>query len=330
MHLVLGVDGGNSKAIALVARPDGSILGAARRPGSADIYSGAAAALELLHAVVADALAEAGGSPSDVRAAAFSLAGADWPEDIAFLRSSLGRIGAGRAVTVVNDAIGALAGAVPDGPAVVVSLGTGAATGARAVDGRTWHSSFWQATQGAVELARRALDAVVRSELGIEPAPLLRARVLEAIGVASVEAVLHRLTRREPGPPEDVGAVVRALYEAANAGDPAAGRIVVQHGTGIGEIAAAAARRVRIDREPYALAFCGGAVRDGASRLVTAALDAVLAAGQQPSLDSPRWEPAVGALLIGLRAAAPTTNHLRLEERLDATLPAVDVFDMVG
>ena len=33
--------------------------------------------------------------------------------------------------SVVNDAIGALHGAVPDGPAVVVSIGTGAATGAR-------------------------------------------------------------------------------------------------------------------------------------------------------------------------------------------------------
>ncbi len=325
MDLVLGVDGGNSKAIALVARPDGSIIGAARRPGSADIYAGEAAALELLRAVVADALDEAGASLADVGAAAFSLAGADWPEDIAFLRSSARRMGLREEPIIVNDAIGALAGAVPEGPAVVVSLGTGAATGARAPDGSTWHSSFWQVTQGAAELAQRAVESVARSELGIEPTPLLQERVLVAMGEASVAAALHRMTRRERGSSDAVGAVVRALFEAADAGDPVADRIVIRHGTGIGEVAAAAARRLGIDREPYALAFCGGVARAGADRLIAAALDAVGAAGQAPRLTAPRWEPAVGALLIGLRSQSGEQSAT-VAGQLDASLPPAGLF----
>jgi N-acetylglucosamine kinase-like BadF-type ATPase len=326
VSLIVGVDGGNSKAIALVARRDGSIIGAARRPGSADIYAGEASALEILHDVVADALADAGASSADVEAAAFSLAGADWPEDIAFLRSSLGHPGLGAEPIVVNDAIGALTGAVPDGPAVVVSLGTGAATGARAADGGTWHSSFWQVTQGAAELAQRAVAGLARSELGIEPAPLLQERVLEAMGAASVEAAVHRLTRRERASSDSIGSVVRALFEAADAGDPVAERIVARHGIGIGEVAAAAARRVGIDGEPYALAFGGGVTRAGASRLIAAATDAVAAAGQTPRLISPRWEPAVGALLIGLRASS-SVDELAVKSRLDATLPPAALFD---
>ena len=328
MSLVVGVDGGNSKAIALVARRDGSIIGAARRPGSADIYAGESGALELLHGVVADALADAGAASADVEAAAFSLAGADWPEDLAFLQSSLGRLlGLGAGPIVVNDAIGALTGAVPDGPAVVVSLGTGAATGARAADGGTWHSSFWQVTQGAAELAQCAVAGLARSELGIEPAPLLQERVLEALGLPSVEAAVHRLTRRERGSSDSVGSVVRALFEAADAGDPVAGRIVERHGFGIGEVAAAAARRVGIDREPYALAFCGGLTRAGASRLIAAASDAIAAAGQAPRLTPPRWEPAVGALLIGLRAASNVDGRA-LASRLDGSLPSAALFDV--
>ena len=322
MDLVLGVDGGNSKAIALVARADGSIIGAARRAGSADIYAGEAAALELLHGVVADALADAGASSADVGAAAFSLAGADWPEDIAFLESSLRRTGAGESVIVVNDAIGALNGAVPDGPAVVVSLGTGAATGARGLDGSTWHSSFWQVSQGAAELAQRAVESLARSELGIEPAPLLRGRILEAMGAATVETAVHRLTRRERASSDSIGAVVRVLFESAEAGDPVAERIVLRHGIGIGEVAAAAARRVGIEGEPYALAFCGGVARGDATRLVAAAMDALGAAGQAPRLTNPRWEPAVGALLIGLGS-----RFADVAERLDATMPAARLFD---
>jgi N-acetylglucosamine kinase-like BadF-type ATPase len=315
VDLVLGVDGGNSKAIALVARRDGSIIGASRRPGSADIYAGEAAALELLRAVVADALATAGATGFDIGAAAFSLAGADWPEDIDVLERALTDLGLGAKPIVVNDAIGALAGAVPEGPAVVVSIGTGAATGARGTDGRTWHSSFWQTTQGASELAHRAVTGLVRSELGIEPAPLLRDRVLAATGDATVDALLHGATRRRRRPSGRVAAVVCALFEAADAGDAVAEGIVRRHGTGIGEVAAAAARRVGIDAEPYALAFCGGVARAGAARLIGAATEAIAAAGQSPRRMPPRWEPAVGALLIGLRAGSGTA------EGVDATVP---------
>lgn len=324
MSLVLGVDGGNSKAIALVARRDGSIIGAARRSGSADIYAGEAAALDLLRDVVDDALADAGAARSEVGAAAFSLAGADWPEDIDLLRSALRRLGFATPPIVVNDAIGALAGAVPDGPAVVVSIGTGAATGARGADGSTWHSSFWQVTQGAAELAQLAIGAVTRSELGIEPAPGLEEELLTAIGDGSVDEALHRLTHRDRNSSE-IGAVVRALFEAADAGDPVAERIVVRHGTGIGEIAAVAARRVGIDRVPYPLAFCGGVARGGAPRLIAAAVDAITAAGQAPRLTAARWEPAIGAVLIGLRALEVSPSRV-VADRLDASMPSPELF----
>src|SRR5690606_3211872 len=99
---------------------------------------------------------------------------------------------------------------------------------------------------------------LARSELGIEPAPILQERVLEAMGLPSVEGAVHRLTRRQRAASESIGLVVRALFAAAEAADPVAERIVVRHGIGIGEVAAAAARRVGIDGEPYTLAFGGG------------------------------------------------------------------------
>jgi N-acetylglucosamine kinase-like BadF-type ATPase len=329
VDLVLGVDGGNSTAIALIARADGSIIGAARRPGSADIYAAEAAALDLLRSVVADALADAKATPSDVATSVFSLAGADWPEDIAFLEASASKLGIERPPIVVNDAIGALTGAVPEGPAVVVSIGTGAATGARAADDTTWHSSFWQVTQGSAELARSALEALARSDLGVEPAPSLTDRVLAALGAPTVEEAVHRLTRRHRAPSESIGVVVRALFEAADAGDSVAERIVARHGIGIGEVAAASARRVGINGAPYALAFCGGVTRGGAAGLITAAVQTIASEGQSPMLTSPRWEPAVGALLIGLRAASGV-GDVALEDRLEATMPPTSLFNPGG
>ena len=328
MSLVLGVDGGNSKAIALVANTDGSVLGAARRLGAADIYAeGPDAALAVTRAAVQEALGRANASAGDIGQAVFSMAGADWPEDFALLTDALAGDGFGGPVSVVNDAVGALAGAVPEGAAVVVSIGTGAATGARGLDGMVWHSSFWQAPQGAGELARGALAAVVRSELGILPATPLRDRLLAATGDIDVEAALHRFTARERLDAAVIGPVVQALLTTAGSGDPVALAVVERHGTGLGEIAAAAARRVGIHDMNYALAFCGGLARAGAEILVGAAAAAVEAAGQSPQRVAPRWEPAVGAVVIALHAAGVTVGG-GVAQKLDQTAPDGLIYDV--
>ncbi|MDQ3690359.1 MAG: hypothetical protein M3406_10060 [Chloroflexota bacterium] len=328
MTLILGVDGGNTKAIALVAHSDGSILGAARRLGSADIYatSGAAAAVALVDTVVDEALKEAGAARRQIGRAVFSMAGADWPEDVALLARAFGAGNLTGPLDVVNDAIGALAGAVPEGPAVVVTIGTGAATGARGHDGVTWHSSFWQSPHGAVELAHRMLSAVVRSELGIDPSTMLRDRLLAITGDDSVEAALHRFTRRG-AVSVPVGHVVRALLDTAEEGDRVAAAVVHDHGTGLGATAAAAARRLAIADGPYALSFCGGLARRGPNAITTAAVDAIHAAAQAPMLVVPRWEPAIGALVLGITAATEGPLPEAVAARLDATAPHASLYD---
>ena len=78
--LVLGVDGGNTKTVALAARPDGAVVGAGRG-GCADIYE---TPLDVAIAEIeaaARASLPVGAALQDVGTAVFSLAGADWGED---------------------------------------------------------------------------------------------------------------------------------------------------------------------------------------------------------------------------------------------------------
>src|SRR4029453_17888038 len=92
-----------------VARTDGTIVGAARS-GCGDIYGvgKAEGAFESIRQAVSGALVAAGGGPGHIRARAFSLAGADWPEDFEFLRGELACRGVAASAIIVNDAIGAL------------------------------------------------------------------------------------------------------------------------------------------------------------------------------------------------------------------------------
>src|SRR5262249_27242365 len=88
-HL-LAVDGGNTTTTAIVADASGSIAGAARGACS-DIYATATPgeALAELVATVRAALVAAGLTDRDLLGAAYSLAGADWPEDFALLEVEL-------------------------------------------------------------------------------------------------------------------------------------------------------------------------------------------------------------------------------------------------
>src|SRR4051794_39878600 len=159
-RVLLGIDGGNTKTIALLAASDGTILGTGRVDRQADVYKVGVERSAAVYREAADlALAQAGVADGNATVA-LSLAGADWPEDGVEIRAAL----ADRwpHAVIVNDAIGALRAAVPDGPAVVVVCGTGTATGARGPDGTTWYSGFWQETQGAHELGVKTLQAIYR------------------------------------------------------------------------------------------------------------------------------------------------------------------------
>ncbi len=170
MSYVLGVDGGNSKTIAMVARTDGAILGVGRGRWS-DIYGAPSvdAALGEIERAVIEALNAAGVTREELIIGAFSMAGADWPEDFELLHAAMQQRGFGRTITVVNDALGGLRAGSPDGNGVVVACGTGAALAARSPDGKMWHASFWQEPHGGHDMGNKMLRAVYRAELGIDP-----------------------------------------------------------------------------------------------------------------------------------------------------------------
>ena len=326
MKLVLGVDGGNTKTLALVARDDGAIIGRGRA-GCGDIYGAGSpgAAIAEIESAVGAALKEAGIAPAMLSVGAFSLAGADWPEDFRLLEEAMRERGYGQRIEVVNDAMGALRAGSPDGTGVVVACGTGAAVGARHPDGRIWHSSFWQQVQGADELSSRALRAVYRAELGIDPPTLLRERILEAFAARNVEEILYRLTGRDLPRPEIRRQLVRPLFDAADAGDDAARRIVISHGKALGDYALVAARRVGLLGKSFILVLTGGVLRHPSPLLRDTLVERVQDAAPDVRAIQSRFEPAAGAVLLALDLIHAVTDATLLE-RLESTLPGAAFF----
>jgi N-acetylglucosamine kinase-like BadF-type ATPase len=230
---------------------------------------------------------------------------------------------------VYNDAIGALRAGSADGTGVVVVCGTGAATGARAPDGQIWHSSFWQEPQGGLELSRKALAAVFRAELGIDPPTALTAAVLDFLGQPSIAEALHALTARNGARPKQARYVVRMLLDVAERGDATARQIVCEHGAALGDYALVAARQVGIAALPFTLVLAGGVLRHPSALLAEALAGRVREAAPQVRVVRSSYEPAVGALLLALEAAGVSIDGAVMA-RLDASLPPTAFFATDG
>jgi N-acetylglucosamine kinase-like BadF-type ATPase len=319
--LLLGVDGGNSKTVALVSRLDGTIVGAGRS-GATDIYNAPSvdAALSELVRAVESALAAAGATAADLRASAFSQAGVDWPEDFELFRQELPRrLGLGHVPVVVNDAIGALRCATDDAVGVAVVCGTGGAIGARNARGETFHLGFWPDPMGGNELARAGLAAAYRAGLDLGPPTALVERALRRYGGEDALGVLHNLTRRD-GPRLSVAPFITDVFDAADEGDPVAREIVVTNGHRLGEAARIAGVRVGFDGE-HALVLAGGALRHGSPLMV----DAICSLLPQATPLRAQREPAVAALLWAFDAAGLPPDLARLHDTVpDAATFATD------
>jgi N-acetylglucosamine kinase-like BadF-type ATPase len=335
MRYVLGVDGGNTKTIALVATLDGTIVGAGRG-GCGDIYNApvsgtswpdpAAAAIANIESAVETALQAAHILSSDLLAGVFSMAGADWPEDFALLNAAMRVRGYGRFIQVQNDAMGVLHAGVANNIGVSVVCGTGGATGARGPDGRTWHSSFWQdQAQGASQMGFLALEAVMRSELGIDPPTTLKRRFLEYFEMESVEQVLHLFTARGQNLPRRIGGIAPFLLDEAEAGDEAARKIVLEHGHALGDYARVAARKVGLEGTPFSLVLAGGVLRHPSTLLPDTIIERVQTTSPDVRPTRSRFEPVIGALFTALEAGGATIDDALLAQ-LIPTIPPSELF----
>lgn len=337
MPYVLAVDGGNTKTIALVAALDGTILGAGRG-GCGDIYNAGSeadgsdspdAAIANIEFAVLSALRAAQVQASDLVTGVFSMAGADWPEDFALLQAAMTIRGFGQIIFVQNDALGVLHAGSSEHVGVSVVCGTGAATGARGPDGRTWHSSTWQdQVQGGGQLGQQTLHAIYRSALGIEPLTTLTQRILDFYDLDTVEEVLHLFTNRLKSVPGNVDQLTPILLDEAQTGDVVACAIVEEHGRALGNYALAGARCVGIEGTDFTLVLAGGVFRHPSSLLADAIIERVRTTSPLVRPTHCRFEPIIGVLFTALEMAGVIIDN-ELLERLAPTIPSPVLFRTV-
>lgn len=310
-QLLLGVDGGATKTVALIADASGEVLGAGRA-GSSDIHSESPpTAVDNVAASVLEALRAADAAVADLRACVFGLCGADWPEDVAYYEVALrSRLSLTEVPAVTNDAFNSLRAGTDDGIGVALVLGTGGAIAARGPDGAEWFSGERMERAGALELGHVAYDSLIRAEYAEGPRPAYEPAALRTFGVDSVEAMVYAITRSGGTGYRSVARLAPALLDAAHAGDSGSQALVREHGRSLASYVRAAGLRVGLTDEHQRVVMAGGLLRNRGSQL-----------RESVSSDLPEFvvsvsslEPVLGAVLMAGDRSKVRPSRRRLVE----------------
>ena len=305
--LCLGVDGGGTHTVALLAGRDGTVLGRGEA-GPSNLHAvGALRTLEALDEAVAAAFAAAGLAREGcarvpVAAACLGLAGCGREEDRAGIRDWATATHLAGKVEVTTDVALLLAAGTPDGWGVAVVAGTGSIAHGRAADGREARAGGWGPLLGdegsGFSLVLAALRGVARAADGRGPATVLQERLLGRLGLERPQQLIPWLSRGGTDRAA-LAALAPLVLEAADSGDVLAAGIAVEGAMELALAAAAVVRELRLETKPVPLALAGGVLLASAGYRERF-LQALASLGTVPAPLTLVPEPAQGAVRLAL------------------------------
>jgi N-acetylmuramic acid 6-phosphate etherase len=217
----LGIDGGGTKTVAVLADRTGTILGRGVA-GSSNIQTGGLAALQEIAIAIERAFAAANLPPGPVDSAIIGLAGAGRPDDREHILAVLNRQSFAKRITLTTD-VELLFGALPEQAGIAVVCGTGSCVFGKTDDGRSVRTGGWGPLLGdegsgyAIALAacRKVAEA---SEGRCEPT-LLTQRMLSQMGLEQPTQLVAALSGPDWPRPRlaELSAVVFASAEEGDA-----------------------------------------------------------------------------------------------------------------
>jgi N-acetylglucosamine kinase-like BadF-type ATPase len=265
-RFLLGVDGGGSKTVALLAALDQSgemkIIGRGRGGPSNLRLSGKQQSLDSLDQAIDGALSEAGIAGRSVDYAVLALAGSTSPDVQRDVSSWAADRKLSSRLEVVHDALPVLAQGTPDNWGIALIVGTGSVAVGVDSHGTTvtrggWGHWFGDKGSGFY-LGDMALAAVAEASDEMGPDTLLSRLIMEKLGTSDPRAILKEVssgddTRRA------VAALAPVVIDAAERHDKVAERIVKAAVNEAVKLVAAVAKALEL-KKPYPLALAGGVV----------------------------------------------------------------------
>ena len=309
---LLGVEGGGTKTVALVADGKERVLGRGEG-GPSNIYAaGKAVAYASLEEAIGEALLAAETTPTEVGGVCLGLAGIGRPEDRALIERWVDAHFQGIPSCVVNDTQLVLTAGTPEGWGIAVVAGTGSHIYGQDPEGHTARAGGWGYILGdegsgyAIGLA--GLRAVVRAVDRRDPPTMLTQAILAHWGLGDLGELVQRVYDPAHGRLQ-IAELSAVVQQCALDGDAVAQRIVAEAASELVVAVKAVIEQLALT-PPIPCALAGGAIVKGVA-LQRAFVEQVRSLGLQLAPITPVPEPAMGAL----RIAKTCTERFRAERR---------------
>ncbi len=298
---VIGVDGGGTKTLAILADVSGTERVRRLAGPSNPNLIGVDSAARCLAEILSDCCGAADCTPRDLSGVVLGLAGAGSAENRAALEARLKEwFGAGFPLLIETDARIALEGGLGGRPGIAVIAGTGSIVAAKSPAGEIFTVGGWGRALGdegsgfsiGVEAARalaKHLDCMLETSL-------LPQALRERFGWDSREALVHALYREKV----ELSACAPLVMELAETGDGVCSQILRRAASALAGQVFAAFQHIGMDQ--VAVATCGGLIdRPSAYRNI---LESELRLRcPHATVRMPERTAAEGAVLLALKMA---------------------------
>jgi N-acetylmuramic acid 6-phosphate etherase len=261
--LVLGVEGGGTKTLALVADRNGNVLARGLAPSASHRRVGFEKACQSLSTAVEGALSQVPGGRTApgrwgdrIAAACFGLSGVDQPSDHALFRDWLRQQGLADNVEILNGAELILVGGTPDGWGIGLFSGTGSVCLGRTQDGRTARVGGWGPLLGdegsGYQMALQALQVSTQAADGRGGAQALLQAILKHWRLDKPQQLIDYVHRPETTTAEIAELAVPVL-ELAGKADPDARKILHHAAQALARHVRAVVQQLELASPPLAL-----------------------------------------------------------------------------
>lgn len=300
-NLVLGIDGGGTHTVALLAdAATGAILGRGTGGPSNIQAAGVEAGLRELNAAVREAFDEARIEPVKVAAACLGLAGIDDGQGMDIIRGWAESVSLAEKLSIANDATLLFAAGTPEGWGLAIICGTGSIAFVRDRSGKDGRAGGWGFLLGdegsAWQVGLSGLRAACRAADGAGPKTKLLDVFLAKLGTAEPREIILAVY----GGSWDRAAIAGLapiVVECAEAGDNVAHKLVVKQVTELARTAFTAVETNGLPKLGLPVAVAGGLiVRSAFYRGLF--VEALRGFGVHPGAVAPVEEPALGAVAL--------------------------------
>jgi len=319
MNVILGIDQGGTGTRAAVCDLEGNLLGFGTSYGGQHTFQGMEFAMGGVREASQEAMRQAGVIAKDITCIYGGLTGVDFPEEYTLVADGIRSLDLCTNIYTTNDTIIALRGGTEKPYGAVIIAGTGGNCAIRTPEGVefTYHYYHDIDLQGGSAIGQRAVNAILRAQTFREQPTSLTGRILQKYQVQTTDDFLRGMTRLEFSW-DSFKELCPIVFEEAYAGDEVAAKILRSFGEGCAEMVTAGLKHFQMTDLEVEVVLSGSVFKGVGSILIDTLNTAIHKVAPKARLVNARYEPVVGAVLLGLEKLGLAIDT-SLKANLDTT-----------